>query len=176
MLKIAVCGKMASGKTTLANMIVNEKNNGTVLSLATKVKDIGKELFFMEAKNRPLLQKIGMKMREIQEDVWLDYLIKSADSLIAENKTAIVVVDDVRFVNEVKKLKDNGWIIIKIEIEDELQKERLQKTYADWETHWNNRADASEAEVDKVPEEWFDFILDGSELTEFGSSFNAILV
>ena len=69
MLKIAVCGKMASGKTTLANMIVDEKNNGTVLSLATKVKDIGKELFFMEAKNRPLLQKIGMKMREIQEDV-----------------------------------------------------------------------------------------------------------
>ena len=68
MLKIAVCGKMASGKTTLANMMVAEKDKGEVLSLAKKVKDIGRELFFMEDKDRPLLQKIGMKMREIKED------------------------------------------------------------------------------------------------------------
>tara|TARA_R110000803_G_scaffold34651_2_gene75511 strand:+ start:82 stop:612 length:531 start_codon:yes stop_codon:yes gene_type:complete len=176
MLKIAVCGKMASGKTTLANMMVAEKDKGEVLSLAKKVKDIGRELFFMEDKDRPLLQKIGMKMREIKEDVWLDYLIQSADELVKEKDNSIVVVDDVRFVNEVQKLKENGWILIKIEIDAELQKERLQKTYEDWETHWNNRTDASETEVDKVPEEWFDFILDGSNLHEFGSSFSSLLI
>ena len=89
-MKIAVCGKMASGKTTFANMLINQKGEGTVLSLAKKVKDIGTELFFMEGKDRPLLQKIGMKMREIKEDVWLDYLIQSADDTSATVFTLIL--------------------------------------------------------------------------------------
>tara|TARA_R110000851_G_scaffold120238_3_gene248502 strand:- start:196 stop:702 length:507 start_codon:yes stop_codon:yes gene_type:complete len=165
-MKIAVCGKMASGKTTFANMLINQKGEGTVLSLAKKVKDIGTELFFMEGKDRPLLQKIGMKMREIKEDVWLDYLIQSADDWQKDN-VGIVVIDDVRFKNEVKKLKDNGWTLIKLEITDSLQKERLQKTYEDWKLHWNNRNDASEADVDKIPLEWFDYVLDGDDLTGF---------
>jgi len=166
-MKIAICGKMASGKTTLANSIINQNDDeGTVLSLAKKVKDIGVELFFMDGKDRPLLQKIGMKMREIRADVWLDYLIQSADDWQKDN-VGVVVVDDVRFKNEVKKLKDNGWTLIKLEITESLQKERLQKTYTDWKPHWDNRHDASEADVDNIPLEWFDYILDGDNLTDF---------
>ena len=105
-------------------------------------------------------------MREIKEDVWLDYLIQSADDWQKDN-IGIVVIDDVRFKNEVKKLKDNGWTLIKLEITDSLQKERLQKTYEDWEPHWNNRHDASEADVDNIPLEWFDYVLDGDDLTGF---------
>jgi len=49
--------------------------------------------------------------------------------------------------------------LVKLEITDEIQKSRLQKTYDDWESHWNNRDDPSEAEVDKIPIEWFDLVI-----------------
>lgn len=147
-MKIAICGKMASGKTTLADWFV-EHHDFQKISLAAKVKSIGKDLFGMVHKDRRLLQKIGMKMREIREDVWIDYLINhEGDNLI---------VDDVRFINEAEKLKAAGWTILRINIDDDLQKSRLQTTYpADWEVHWNSRGDSSEAQVDLIATELLD--------------------
>ena len=141
-MKIAVCGKMASGKTTLADWFV-EHHDFQKISLAAKVKSIAADLFGMVHKDRRLLQQIGMKMREIREDVWIDYLINhEGDNLI---------VDDVRFINEAEKLKAAGWTIVRINIDDELQKERLKVTYPDdWEVHWSSRGDSSEAQVDLI--------------------------
>ena len=153
-MKIAICGKMASGKTTLANRLCNEENY-TRLSLAGMVKEVAYTLFNMkpENKDRKLLQQIGMKMREIRPMVWIDYVIEDS------KEYECVVVDDVRFINEVKQFKENGWTLVKLEITDEIQKSRLQNTYDDWESHWNNRSDPSEAEVDKIPIEWFDLVI-----------------
>ena len=149
-MRIAICGKMASGKTTVAQSLEGFR----VLSLAGEVKRVGRELFGMKDKNRPLLQQIGMKMREIRESVWLDALIRESE------KHKLVVCDDVRFINEAKTLKENGWTLIKLVITDDLQKQRLQNTYPDdWEVHWNNRKDASETEVDKIPLEIFDLVI-----------------
>jgi len=153
-MKIAICGQMASGKTTLANRLCEEENY-TRLSLAGMVKEVAYTLFNMKPQNkdRKLLQQIGMKMREIRPMVWIDYVIEES------KEYECVVVDDVRFINEVKQFKENGWILVKLEITDEIQKSRLQKTYDDWESHWNNRDDPSEAEVDKIPIEWFDLVI-----------------
>lgn len=141
-MKIAVCGKMASGKTTLADWFV-EHHDFQKISLAAKVKSIAADLFGMVHKDRRLLQQIGMKMREIREDVWIDYLINHEGNNL--------IVDDVRFINEAEKLKAAGWTIVRINIDDELQKERLKITYPDdWEVHWNSRQDASEAQVDLI--------------------------
>ena len=93
-------------------------------------------------------------MREIRESVWLDVLIRESE------KHELVVCDDVRFINEAKTLKEHGWVLIKLDIDDDLQKKRLQDAYPDdWKIHWNNRSDASEAEVDKIPLEWFDLVI-----------------
>ena len=77
-MKIAICGKMASGKTTVAKSL----DGFQVVSMAGEVKRVGRELFGMKIgeKNRPLLQQIGMKMREIRQSVWLDALIREADT------------------------------------------------------------------------------------------------
>ena len=91
-LKLGICGRMASGKTSLAREIILNHGEGEVLSLAKEVKNVAKNLFGMEDKDRPLLQKIGMKMREIEEDVWLNFLLRQADV----SEKAIVVVDDVQ--------------------------------------------------------------------------------
>jgi adenylate kinase family enzyme len=160
-LKIAICGRMASGKTTLANEIVKNYGEGEVLSLATEVKNVARRVFGMVEKDRPLLQQIGMKMRDIEQDVWLNFLLRQAD----DSDAPIVVVDDVRFVNEVDKMRNDGFVTIKIVIDEERQLERLKKTYPnDWEIHWENRNNPSEMEVDLVPDWWFDFTVSAQEI------------
>ena len=157
MINIAICGKMASGKTTLAHALRDEAGF-EVMSLAGAVKRLGRDLFGMVDKDRPLLQQIGMKMREIRPSVWIDYLVSQANSV--NESQYCVVVDDVRFVNEAKRFKEEGWLLVKMDIGEELQIERLKSTYADnWEMHVANRTDASELEVDEIPLEWFDLVI-----------------
>ena len=156
-MKIAIAGRMASGKTTLAKALA-EHWDGEILSLGGKVKEVGKDLFGMVEKDRPLLQQIGMKMREIRPDVWIEYLDREA------RKRTSAVVDDCRFINEARWFKDNGWLLIRLNIEEEVQKVRLQKTYPDdWEQHWNNRNDPSETQVSEIPSEWVHYELAGEQ-------------
>jgi len=153
-MKIGICGKMASGKTTIAEHLTILDDPFVIISMAGEVKRVGRELFGMTKKDRPLLQQIGMKMREIRESVWLDAVI------LQSKNHDFVVCDDVRFVNEAKNLKEDGWLLVKLDISEDLQKQRLQDTYGDeWEVHWTNRTDASEAEVDMIPLEWFDLVV-----------------
>ena len=71
-----------------------------------------------------------------------------------------MAVDDVRFVNEAKRFKEEGWLLVKMDIGEDLQVERLKSTYADnWEMHVANRTDASELEVDEIPLDWFDLVI-----------------
>ncbi len=153
-MKIGICGKMASGKTTIAEYLTILDEPFEIISMAGEVKRVGRELFGMTKKDRPLLQQIGMKMREIRESVWLDAVI------LQSKNHDFVVCDDVRFVNEAKNLKEDGWLLVKLDISEDLQKQRLQDTYGDeWKVHWNNRTDASEAEVNMIPLEWFDLVV-----------------
>jgi dephospho-CoA kinase len=161
-MKIAIAGRMASGKTTLAEVLAGILN-GEVVSLGGKVKQVATDLFGMVEKDRPLLQQIGMKMREIRPDVWIEYLDREAE----QSSKDTVIVDDCRFVNEARWFKDNGWTVVRLNIDESVQKERLMTTYPnDWEQHWNNRNDASEIEVAQIPDDWVDWELSGQETVE----------
>ncbi len=141
-MKIAICGPMGSGKTWLAEKLVNDFDL-TRINLAGKVKAIAADLFFMkpENKDRVLLQNIGKKMRDVRSSVWVDYLLH-------QSSEGDVVCDDVRFVNEACRLQEDGFTIILLNITEDLQKDRLQRTYPDnWEVHWNARLDASEMDM-----------------------------
>ena len=62
--------------------------------------------------------------------------------------------------NEVIKLKELGWKIIKIDIENKLQEERIKKTYPnDWKIHLASRTHNSEIEIDSISENLFDIII-----------------
>ena len=170
-MKIAIAGQMASGKTTLANNLQQELEDLDYRvarhSLGFKVKQIGTDLFGMTDKDRPLLQKIGMKMREIREEVWIEYVNRSIEEDLAADKYDVAIVDDVRFVNEAKFFHNQDWFTIRLNIGEELQQERLQKTYDNWEVHWDNRQDPSETEVAQIPSESLsmDMIADDSDNT-----------
>ena len=165
---------MASGKTTLANKIVEKHQGFGKFSLADAVKRFANFVYDIPEgyKDRVAYQKIGDGARkQLYEDVWLDTILnvikdhEGINKLENGNEGFIThfIIDDIRYENEVTKLKSQGWKIIKIEIEDELQNERLKKTYPDnWETHIESKHHASESEVNNIPYELFDYIVKAS--------------
>ena len=96
-MKIALIGKMGSGKTTLAKYI-EERYGYSLLSFATPVKKYAKELFNVHTKDRAFLQAFGQKMKEIDPDIWVNCIIRQ---IITDS----VIIDDVRFPNEYAALK-----------------------------------------------------------------------
>ena len=138
-MKIGILGKMGSGKSTLANMIIDKDVRYTRYAFGDKVKEIAKNLFGMIEKDRNLLQTIGGKMREIDDCVWVNYVINQIKN------TSFVVIDDVRYENEVLTLKKNGFKIIYLDIDNNTQIERLKLTYPNtYLDHINNGNHESE--------------------------------
>ena len=170
MVKIGLCGVMASGKTTLADKVVEKYQGFGKFSLADAVKRFANFVYDIPEgyKDRVAYQKIGDGARQqLYEDVWLDTVLNEIahHEVVSNNEGFIThfIIDDIRYQNEVIKLKSKGWKIIKIEIEDELQNERLKETYPDnWETHVASKNHASESEVNIIPYQLFDYIIKAS--------------
>jgi adenylate kinase family enzyme len=122
-MKLAISGGMCCGKTTIANYLI-KKYNYKKFSFADDVKKFAIEIFDIKNKDRELLQNFATKIKEIDDLIWikrLDKKIKNIDNYI--------IIDDVRFQNEVTYLKACNFKILKLEIDKDLQFERLKKTY-----------------------------------------------
>jgi len=138
-MKIGIIGKMCSGKSTLAKNIQKKNKNYIITSFADKIKILAKELFNMEIKDRKLLQMIGTKMREINSDVWVNYTINKYKN------NEYVIIDDVRYQNEIDKLKKENYILIYLQISNDVQINRLKNTYKhNYQQHIDNLNHESE--------------------------------
>ena len=140
-MKIAVTGKMCSGKTTLCNYLCELEPRFQIFSFGKKVKDVASDLFNMDPqiKDRTLLTSIGQKMREIDKDVWVNYVINQCKDV------EYCLVDDLRYQNEYEALVKNGFKIIQLNISDELQEYRIRNIYPlNYEDHLQNRNHPSE--------------------------------
>jgi dephospho-CoA kinase len=125
-LNIGLIGKLGSGKTFAANYLV-DRYEFAKYSLADPIKTIMKEYLGIESKEDPLYrmaaQKIGTDcFRAIDDLVWVKYLQKRV-----ERSMLGVVVDDVRFVNEVEAMLNWGWVLICLECPDQVRVERCIK-------------------------------------------------
>ncbi len=130
MVKIAFSGKCGSGKSTAAQLVCNKQPQTVKYSFAAKIKELATELFGMTEKDRPLLLDFGGKMRQIDPNVWLNYVINQS-----KNKEH-VVIDDLRFPNEYNALKAEGFILVRLNITLETQIKRLTKLYPNtWKEH-----------------------------------------
>ncbi len=163
-LKIGVIGKMCSGKTTLSNFIKNHllRTYGIQMesmTFAGKLYELAYDLFDMDKKNkdRRLLQMIGSNMRAIDKDVWVKYVMK-------KSRDKDVMVEDCRYRNEFEALVREGFIMIKINIDEDYHKERLMKTYPEtYEKHIENLYHASEMDIDGLEEEKCELVLDARD-------------
>ena len=153
--KIAISGKMVSGKTTLLNAITAQNPDLVRVSLADPVKEVAYRYFKMgeSEKDRSLLQKIGQRFRSIKPTIWIDLLNDTANENGADGLGSIC--DDVRFPNEVEAMKENGWVTIRLEVNEDERLKRVKNTYgATWESHWDNRFEESETSLDDYNFEW----------------------
>lgn len=109
---IGLSGKLQSGKDTVAEYLI-KKYNFNRLAFADKLKEMARDLFLWngekDAYGRKLLQDVGMKMREIKDDVWINYILRKIDT----NKNYIIT--DVRYQNEANSLLKFGAILWRIE-------------------------------------------------------------
>ena len=123
-MKIALFGKMRSGKDTVGEMLVEEGFER--FAFATGIGQIIEE-YFPEAvadgkKPRKHYQHIGQKLRELNENVWINYLLKGVEA----SGVDYVVVTDGRQENEAVYLRENGFTIIKVVAPDELRIKRIE--------------------------------------------------
>ena len=140
-MKIAICGKICSGKSSLAKYIKKSDSRFEILSYGQKVKDISKELFNMTKKDRTLIINVASKMREIDLDVWSNYVLKQSKDL------EYCIIDDLRFQNELDGLMNDSsdWIFIKLNISKEIQTKRIKLLYPDnYQDHIDNDNHLSE--------------------------------
>ena len=138
-MKIAITGKMCYGKTTLANIIKEYNDDYQIFSFGQKVKDIAIDLFDMQNKNRSLLTNIGTKMREIDQDIWVKYIIQKCEGL--DN----VIIEDLRYQNEYEYLLKHNFKIIVLTLPIDIQIKRIKELYPEnYQDHLNNMFHISE--------------------------------
>jgi adenylate kinase family enzyme len=161
-MKLAITGKMGSGKTSIAKYLV-EKYNFTKFSFADDVKLYATEIFDIniKIKDRKLLQQFATKMKEIDENIWikrLDNKIKDKD--ISDN----IIIDDLRYPNEELYLISNGFKILKLDIDTELQNNRLKNTYInDFDIHIECKKHDSEMHTQFFYHDFYYFINTNTE-------------
>ncbi len=106
MLIVALSGKMYSGKTTVANHLVNNfefERMGFAQQLKEDLSDMGfpgKAIVEKPDWMRKLMQVYGQAKRAVYPDHWSDALVQKL--IFAGDK---VVIDDLRFPNEIDALQ-----------------------------------------------------------------------
>lgn len=135
MMNISIIAEAGAGKDLLTDYLVAQYGY-TRYAFADNVYNVAETWFPNEYGNngekpRALLQAVGTKFREIDEDVWIRTMFEDIDEqekiakqykLTSEN----VVVTDCRMPNEYKALKDRGFKFIRIDVDDGTRLQRMR--------------------------------------------------
>lgn len=169
-MKIAISGKMCSGKTTLAKLL-QDNYDYTVISFASPMKRLVKDMqlplcervaqiygdcvhlwgeelgygvagwiihTFLEPgvkfefhgkddRGRKILQQLGHEARELfGENIWLLPMKRTI-----EDTAGKIVIDDVRYPNELEFCEDNGFVTIRLEVPIKERLRRIKKLYGE---------------------------------------------
>lgn len=132
-LKIALTGGIRSGKDTVAEYFVNLidthfiETNSMVIGFSDGITDLLDTYIpdiFKEGKPRKAYQEIGQKLREFDEDVWINYALKTIELNEAVRPDTHYIFRDLRQPNEAKTLKELGYTIIKVVADRSLRMDR----------------------------------------------------
>lgn len=114
-MRIGFAGQSGAGKTTVAQRLAMVRG-GRIVSLATPLKNVALTLGWdgkKDDRGRQYLQKLGQLVRWYDPDFWVDRALRAIEmNTMNVGPEFNVYIDDVRFPNEVQKLRDNGFIIV----------------------------------------------------------------
>ena len=163
---VALSGKLSSGKTLSASLLYNmfkeTSYNPKLKSIATPVYQVvstltNKSISFIQDNKtqmsdysmtyRELLQKIGIHYREeLAEDIWLDLLF--SDNYNPKND--IIIIDDLRFNNEVDYIKKKGeCFLVRLErYSNPIESNLVEHIVKEYRTKKNVAQHSSETQLD----------------------------
>lgn len=124
-MKIAIIGKMRSGKDTAGDYLV-DLHDFKRFAFGDEIGRIIKRYFPQahdNGKPRHHYQLIGQTFRQLDPDVWINAL--DTDLFFRSTKNDNVVITDVRQQNEVEYLKSKGFVILKIETDEPIRLQRI---------------------------------------------------
>ena len=150
-MKIAFAGKMGVGKDTAYEYIAGKYDKPiTNIKFAQGIYDILKYsqtiCNFTHVKDRRFLQLVGDWARDNDPNVWVNLALQKA------SETDHCIITDLRYLNEFKKLKDNGWMCIKI-VRSDIQENRKGTGTT---TH------SSETSIDLICDESWDYVIENN--------------
>jgi hypothetical protein len=109
------------------------------LSIGATVKEIARNTFGMKEKDRRLLQTIGNTGRALHPRTWVDLLLTKVKA------GRSYVVDDVRFEDEAKALREHGFVVVTLEASNATRVQRIRDLYRErTEEHLKGMNDVSE--------------------------------
>ncbi|MCR8983089.1 AAA family ATPase [Brevibacillus laterosporus] len=124
-IKLALCGKMRSGKDTVAAYLV-EHYDFIPYAFGDGIKRVCRELFPEQVANgkkpRALLQGVGQAMRVIDPDVWIKRTMRE----VYQAQGFDVVITDLRQPNEYACLYTEGYVIIRVNTSDDVRIDRMR--------------------------------------------------
>ena len=131
-IKIALIGKMRSGKDTVGKWLI-EDYGFKKFAFGTAIGRVIHEYFpeaFADGKPRKHYQLIGQTFRQLNPDVWINQMLRDIDieKRRAYPNTFNIVITDVRQENEVKALRELGYTIVKVEADDDIRIDRIIKS------------------------------------------------
>lgn len=151
-IRIALSGKMRSGKDTVARHLV-EVHGFEKFAFSDRLKEVAASLFGARetGKNRALLQELGWRMCQVDRAVWVKNVIDRIPL------TLDVVVSDLRFPIEYYALRGLDFCMVRVSIGEVEQWRRIVGTDPGMPAEL--LGDASETALD-LGWRW-DYVLDG---------------
>lgn len=122
-LRLLLVGRAGSGKDETARYLV-ERYGFRRYAFADKLKEIVRDLWpeaFKEAKPRTLLQAVGQCLRQVDPDVWVNYLLRCIEA----ERPLRAVVTDCRYRNELELCNEKGFLPVVVVCPDEVRNARL---------------------------------------------------
>lgn len=175
-MRIAICGKLRSGKDVLANELI-ENYGFKGFKFSSGITNIINDYFTEEAikgrKMREHYQRIGQTLRGLDQNVWVNYTKSQIENYLEQNGSrSDILVSDLRQKNEYKFLKENGFIVIKVESDEDI---RIGRAMAVRDTFHNGALrHETELSVDLIPEDYL--ITNNGTLEEFKYAIEEVMI
>lgn len=163
---IIICGKMATGKTTVAKYLESKYGYKRV-AFADELKRLVDEIFYphyleekvsedCKTKPRTLLQEFGDSIRNIcynnfkDKDIWIKLLISNIKKIKNQNEKTPIVIDDCRYINELNTFtKKYGYISIRMTTSQKIRMNRIMQRYGKLPSN-AELSHVSETEIDDL--------------------------
>lgn len=154
--RVAIAGKMGSGKSAVAAHLAR-RLGARRTSFARKVRAVVADVYGPgHEKDRRLLTGVGMGLRRVDPDTWVNAVRRATAGAGAW------VLDDLRFPNELAALRGDGWLLVRLAVDDGVRARRLAARYGGdraAQDHLPYAGHASETSLDETPDAAFDVVV-----------------